>query len=272
MKYKLLILDVDETIITEKIGLSQRLKKDVAEVQKKGILVTLITGRMYRTTLPFAKELHITLPIICYQGALIKNPLSNKLISHEPVPLDLAREVVEIAKQEKAHLNIYLHDSLYMTKPKTPEAKEYLRIEKQNKKSQFHYINLKTFTLKESPTKLIIISNIKTINKIERKAKKIFKNQLTTTRGFPKFLDFLKFGVSKGKALKILVSYLGIKKKEIISIGDYLNDIPLFLESGFSVAVKNAPKAVKDKASYVTDSVENDGAAKAIEKFLLKNH
>jgi len=270
-KYKLLILDIDGTIVTLGIKVSPRLIKTVKEVQKKGILVTLITGRMFRTSLPFVKQLNITLPIICYQGALIKNPLTQELLFHEPLPFDLAKQLIEIAKKEGVHLNIYLNDVLYMTRPKIPEAFEYLKIEKQNKKTNYRYINLATYKLPGSPTKLIMISNKKHIDRIEKRLNRLFKNQITTTRGFPNFLDFLKFGVSKGQGLRIVADYLGIKKKEIISIGDYYNDISMFQESGFPIAVKNAPSLVKKSALFVTDSVEKDGAAKAIEKFLLKD-
>jgi len=269
MKYKLLLLDIDGTIVSLNFKLSSRLKNAVREAQKRGILVTLTTGRMFKTSLPFVKELNITLPIICYQGALIKNPLNNELIYHEPVPVDLAKEVIKIAREEKTHLNLYLNDNLYITKPRIPEAFEYLKIEKQSSHTHLNYININHYELKESPTKLIIISNVKTLNKIERKCQRLFKGKLDTTRGFPKFLDILKLGVSKGNALKILRNYLKIEKKEVFSIGDYYNDISMFNESGFSVAVKNAPPKVKRAANFITDSVDQDGAAKAIERFLI---
>jgi len=272
MKYKLLVLDVDGTIITELSRISDHVKNAVREVQKKGILVTLTTGRMFRTTLPFVHDLNITLPVICYQGALIKNPLNKELIFHEPIPLDLAQKVVDVAKKEKVHLNFYINDTLYMTHPKSPEAKEYLKIEKQNRNTEQNYINLENYKLKKSPTKFIIISDKTHINKVEKYIQKEFKDELSTTRGIRDFLDILNIGISKGKALKILADYLGVKKKEIISIGDYYNDIPMFTESGLSIAVKNSPTKVKKAVDYVTDSVENDGAAKAIEKFILKNH
>ncbi len=272
MKYKLLVLDIDGTIITETSRISDRVKSAVREVQKKGILVTLTTGRMFRTTLPFIHVLNITLPVICYQGALIKNPKNNELIFYEPIPLDLAQKVVEVIKKEKVHMNVYINDALYMTRPKSPEAKEYLKIEKQNINTKLNYIDLENYKLKQSPTKFIIISNKMYINRIEKYIQKEFKDKLSTTRGIREFLDVLNFGTSKGKALKILADYLGIKKKEIISIGDYYNDIPMFAESGLSIAVKNAPTKVKKAADYVADSVENDGAAKAIEKFILETH
>lgn len=272
MKYKLLVLDIDGTIITKTNRISDRTKNAVREVQKKGILVTLTTGRMFRTALPFIHDLNIALPVICYQGALIKNPKNNELLFHEPIPLNLAQKVVEVIKKEKIQLNVYINDALFMTRPKSPEAKQYLKIEKQNRNTEQNYINLENYKLKQSPTKFTIISNRVHINKIEKYFQNEFKNELSTTRGIREFLDVLNLGISKGKALKILTDYLGIKKKEIISIGDYYNDIPMFAESGLSVAMKNTPMKVKKATDYVTDSVENDGAAKAIEKFLLKNH
>jgi Cof subfamily protein (haloacid dehalogenase superfamily) len=209
MKYKLLVLDIDGTIITQGYGISNRLEKAVAKVQKKGILVTLTTGRMFQTALPFINDLNITLPIICYQGALIKNPKNKELIFNEPINLNLAQKILEIAKNKKIHLNIYINDALYMTRPKTAKTKKYLQIERPDK---VHYINMNTYKLKQVPTKFIMIDERKRIDQIEKNIQKEFKNRLLTTRGIRDFLDILNINASKGKALKVLRKYLDIKK------------------------------------------------------------
>jgi Cof subfamily protein (haloacid dehalogenase superfamily) len=90
-------------------------------------------------------------------------------------------------------------------------------------------------------------------------------------RSKPFFLEFLESGVTKGSSLNHLIGKLGIKREEVIAIGDSYNDLAMIEFAGLGVAMGNAPDDIKQKADYVTDTNMNDGVAKVVEKFVLKS-
>ena len=85
----------------------------------------------------------------------------------------------------------------------------------------------------------------------------------------PTFLEFMGEGVSKAVALEKLGEMLGATREESIAVGDGFNDLEMIEYAGLGIAMENAPDAVKEKSDYITDSNDNDGVAKAIEKFML---
>ena len=98
MKYKLLALDLDETLLNQEHRISSRNIEAIRAVVNKGIMVTIATGRMYLSALPYARELGIDLPLITYHGALIKQAGSGQILKHSPVPFEKA---LEILRREK---------------------------------------------------------------------------------------------------------------------------------------------------------------------------
>ena len=112
--YKLLALDLDGTLIGLDLTISDKTKSAIAQLMSLGIIVTIATGRMFQSARPFAQELNIESPIICYEGAMIADPASAEVLWHKPVPLELARRVIEIATNHNLHVNAYLDDELYV--------------------------------------------------------------------------------------------------------------------------------------------------------------
>lgn len=265
---KLLVLDIDGTILKKNFTFSTRLKKTIRKAQQKRVRVALTTGRMFYTSLPFAKKLKITEPISCYQGALIKS-INGKNIYHHPLSISVSNQILKLAQKNNWSCNFYIDDKLYMTKATTKEAKKYLKIETQFHNNYFE-INLDNFKIAKKPTKIIIIEKMGNIKKVEVELKKLLGNKIETTYGVAEFLDIMKKGTNKGTALKELAKTLKVSLKDTMVIGDFYNDISMFEVAGLSVAVKNAPKKVQSYVDFVTDSCENDGAAKAIEKYILE--
>ncbi len=93
--------------------------------------------------------------------------------------------------------------------------------------------------------------------------------QLSVMRSKPFFLEFTEKGVTKGTSLSILIDRLGIKREEVIAMGDSYNDAAMIEFAGLGIAMGNAPDDIKQIADYVTDTNNNDGVAKAVEKFIL---
>src|SRR5690554_5679257 len=110
MKFRLLALDLDDTLLDDTYRISQQNYDAVRRAAAAGVLVTLATGRMFRSALRYVQKLHIDLPLITYHGALVRTADSKETLLHRPVPLQPAREVVKMALASGLHVNVYLND------------------------------------------------------------------------------------------------------------------------------------------------------------------
>ncbi|HZY98737.1 MAG TPA: HAD-IIB family hydrolase, partial [Candidatus Baltobacteraceae bacterium] len=82
MTPKLVAFDVDGTLVGRDLTISPRVRDAIARMQAAGIAGCLVTGRMYRATLPFARELRFDAPVVCYQGAAVIDPESDEVLHH----------------------------------------------------------------------------------------------------------------------------------------------------------------------------------------------
>ena len=129
MGYKLVALDLDGTIYDRRIhdGIPPKIRKAVNSVKEAGAVVTIATGRMFSSTLPFCSQLGLTSPIICYQGALIGDPVSRRVLWEKPIPIDLARGVIRTVEEIGLSPYIFVRDRFYV-KELTPRIEQYERV------------------------------------------------------------------------------------------------------------------------------------------------
>ena len=118
--------------------------------------------------------------------------------------------------------------------------------------------------------KIILADEEKTIDEIQTKIPLELNNRYNIVRSTPYFLEFLPNHVSKGNAIKILTQILNIDTDEIMVIGDEENDLSMFCCAKIKVAMKNANLQIKKRANFITESNNNSGVARAIEKFVFK--
>ncbi len=266
MGFKLLALDLDDTLLNEEFIISKKNKEAIHKAIKKGVTVTLATGRMFRSTLPYAQQLELDVPLITYHGALVKTSLSQEQIFHCPVPLEAALEIIDFLEERGDHLNLYLNDELFVR-----EDNEMIRLYVSIANVDYRSVgNLKEF-LKVEPTKMTMIStNEDTLKSYWDLFSKKYKNQLKVVPSKPYFLEITNARATKGQALKALADTLGIEREDVIAIGDSYNDIDMIEYAGLGVAVENAREDVKKVADYITTSNFNDGVAQVINKYILK--
>jgi len=260
--YKLLALDLDGTLIGRDLTISTRTKNAISQLMSQGIIVTIATGRMFQSALPFAKELNINVPIICYQGAMVGNPVTGQILSHLPVPLPLAKQVIETVRSEGLHINAYLDDELYVDRV-NEEAELYSIISKVEARPVG---DLLTF-LNRDPTKLVIIGKPLEIDRITSKLSDKFGPTLYVAKSYDRFCEVAHPDCGKGRALEQIAVKFGIAQSEVVAIGDNPNDVDMVEWAGMGIAMANGTQEVKEIADWVTGSIEEDGVAQAIEKF-----
>ncbi len=264
-KYKLIAVDMDDTLLNSKFSISERNKKAIRRVRERGIHFTFSTGRMFRSVQPYAKELEINLPLITYQGALIKNALTEEVILHRAVPLELARQVIAEVKEYGYHINIYVDDQLYVEKI-TREAEDYARVCRVDVKPVGNLLDF----LNQPTTKIVVIAAEEDISALEEKMKPRYGDKLHITSSKPYFLEFSHPKATKGEALALLAESMGISREQVMAIGDSKNDIEMLQYAGTAVAMGNARDEIKALADYIAPTNDQDGVAYILEKLVLE--
>lgn len=266
-RYELLAVDLDGTLVGATPEVSARAVRALKAAADRGVRVTIATGRMFLASRPYAELLGVTTPIICYQGAQIRDPNTGVVIEETPVARALAAQVIDYCRERGYHVNAFAGDQLYMAEL-TPEGRFYA--ERANVEPKL-VGDLATW-LTGDVLKLVIVTDAPTTEKIVGELSTRFEGQLYVTRSFPIFAETINAGVSKGKALRRLADRLGIAMGKVMAIGDDLNDIEMVASAGFGVAMGNAAPEVKSRAKFITGSVEEDGVATAVERFILDQH
>jgi len=259
---KMLVCDIDGTIFDG--NFSENLVNCINKIRKDGVKFVIATGRTFYSANQLLKPLNIDTPIICYQGATIHEPKTGKIIFEKGLQRNLALDIINYLKTFDIFPNLYINDNLYSEK-ETSYVKKYSDTQKIPYRivEDISKINFKTMN-----KILAIDNNSEKIEKISENLKEKYKGQIYCAMSTPIFCEICDKSVSKGNAVKFLADRWNIKKEEIMSCGDQNNDIELLTAAGTGVAMGNASETLKKYADYITDTVQNDGVVKAVEKFI----
>jgi Cof subfamily protein (haloacid dehalogenase superfamily) len=243
--------------------LHPRTRAAIASALDAGIHVIIVTGRMFQSVRPYALEAGIDDPVVCYQGAVVAEPVSGRWLRHEPIPLELARETIAALNGEGFGLNCYVDDELYVSEV-TPEAKQYAGFQH----IELHPVGDLLAWLREPPTKLVVIGNPEVLQGLKERMIARFDGRLYISTSLPYFLEFASPEVTKAAGLEFVAEHLGFSRKGTVAFGDGENDLELVDWAGFGVAVANAHDLVKERADFVCPSVDEEGVASVLEAYL----
>jgi Cof subfamily protein (haloacid dehalogenase superfamily) len=218
---------------------------------------------MFQAVRGYAREAGIEDPVVCYQGAVVAEPVSGRWLRHEPIPLELARETIAALYGEGFGLNCYVGDELYVAEI-TPEARRYADFQD----LELHPVgDLRTW-LSEPPTKLVVIDDPEVLDGLERRMKSRFNGRLYISKSLPYFLEFAAPDVTKAAGLEFVAEHLGFAREGTVAFGDGENDIEMVDWAGYGVAVANAHERVRELADLVCPSVDEEGVAQVLEAYL----
>ena len=225
----------------------------------------IVTGRMFQAVRPYALEAGLDDPVVCYQGAVVAEPVSGRWLRHEPIPLGLAQETIEAVNAEGFGLNCYVDDELYVAEI-TPEARQYAGFQH----IELHPVGDLLEWLEEPPTKLVVIGDPDVLDGLKQRMVERFDDRLYISKSLPYFLEFASPSVTKAAGLDFLAEHLGFTREGTVAFGDGENDIELVDWAGYGVAVENAHQLVKDVADFICPSVDDEGVAQVLEAFLAQ--
>lgn len=260
---KLIAIDLDDTLLRNDLTISPRAKNAIWKAVELGTAVTLATGRMFRSALPFALELGLDLPLITYQGALVKYA-DGREVYNRTLEMDAAMELLKFIKPYNYHINVYINDELYMEKD-SPEGKRYLKIAK----VPVHFVERLEDSVQMEPAKVVIIAEPHNLEALHKDLDNNFAGRLNITKSKPHFLEISHLEATKGQALKRLAESRNLNADQVMAIGDSMNDLDMIQYAGLGVAMENAVCEIKMIAKYITKHNDDDGVAEAIEKFIL---
>ena len=275
MKYKIKMIgmDLDGTLLKDDKTFTTYTKEVLSRAIEQGVVVLVATGR----PLSAISEEIIHFPgmryIVTTNGARVLDLKENKVLQESSISIDVAEKVIDILKDYDAIREVFVDGIGYGAKEKMDRVEEFFP----DRHSQEYILN----------TRIPVDSLTEQLRKLQASADKvhgIFKDLderkealerineipgLIVTAAYGNSLEINKEGTSKADSLIRLGEMLGIKREEIMACGDGMNDYEMIQAVGFGVAMENGHPEVKKIADYVTCSNEENGVAKAMEKFVL---
>jgi Cof subfamily protein (haloacid dehalogenase superfamily) len=225
----------------------------------------LVTGRMFQAVRPYALEAGLDDPVVCYQGAVVAEPVTGRWLRHVPIPLELARETIAAVNEAGFGLNCYVDDELYVAEV-TPEARRYADFQH----LELHAVGDLLEWLDQPPTKLVVIEDPEVLDDLKQRMLVRFDGRLYISKSLPYFLEFASPDVTKAAGLVFLAERVGFSRERTVAFGDGENDVELIDWAGYGVAVANAHERVKEVADFVCPSVDEEGVAQVLEAFLAR--
>jgi hypothetical protein len=243
--------------------LPPRTQAALERTRASGAHVVVVTGRMFRAVRPYLEQAGLDDLVVCYQGAVVADPVTGEFLLHVPIPLPEAQEAMDAVRAAGFHLNCYVDDQLYVAEV-TPEARRYADFQH----LEIHAVGDLRAWLDHDPTKLVAVGDPAALDELEKELKPHFAGRLFISKSLPFFLEFAHPDVSKASGLGFVAERLGFRPEETVACGDGENDRELLDCAGYGVAVANAHEDVLARADLVVPSVQDEGVAALLEAYL----
>lgn len=267
MNYKLIVTDMDGTLLNNNHEISEENKQALKKAAEMGIHIAIATGRIYESTIKYAKILGLKTPIICCNGALVKEECGN-IIYENTLTNEICNNIIDILNKQNIYYQCFTSDTIF-----TPYINEWLKKYQMQEDLNIKIIenvDVKSQIKDESILKFLIIEEDNSIlSNLQKKLNGI--NDIEITKSFYDNIEIMSRGVNKGTAVKNLAKYLNIKSEDIITFGDNYNDLSMIKYAGTGVAMGNAEDIVKENADYITCENGKNGVARAIKDLLKLN-
>ena len=262
MPYRLIVTDMDDTLLNEKGLLSPATIEAIEAARAAGAELVLASGRMPCAMRPFARELNVTLPMIAYNGAEVIDPNTNESLYRLYLPVDLSLELVRFCEEIGLHVQAYDGDDFL-----TPEDNEMAREYRDSVYGVAHMRvtgqPLSECVTWEQPKLLAITDPGKTVELLNR-IKERFDGRMVSAITRPQYIECTSPQSRKELALAELCRQLNVPAEEVIAFGDGQNDVGMIRFAGLGYAMANAREEVRAQADHIAPSNHEDGVAQFI--------
>ncbi|HEX5703970.1 MAG TPA: Cof-type HAD-IIB family hydrolase [Pyrinomonadaceae bacterium] len=268
---RLLVLDIDGTIIDDSNRIRDSVAQAIASAKRRGVAVAIATGRLYQNSLHAHNSIGSTLPLICNEGALIREPKTEVVHRHWPLERRAVAQVLDYTEQpslnDRVSVQFYVQHDLYISNLNEASIKFF-----QGSKVAPIVVSDLRQLLDRAITEVIVLSD--EFEVIARLAGLMNHSHSRIRVKEYKSMAFLKIfhpAVNKRLAVSYLAQeIMSLRPENVMAIGDDFADIEMLQYAGIGVAMGHAPLEVRAAADWVTTTFEEDGAARAIDKWILQ--
>jgi Cof subfamily protein (haloacid dehalogenase superfamily) len=265
-RIKLVISDVDGTLLTKDKTLTDGAVAAVRRLREAGIGFTIVSSRPTIGMGFLLGPLAITLPVGSFNGSSIVDPDLKPIEAHL-IPADTVRRALDVFREFGTDIWLFTNEQ-WLTR--NPDG-EYVGHEQRAIKHDPTIVGDFAPYLSRACKIVGASSDAARLARCEAAMKEAVGKQATAVRSQTYYLDVTPPGHDKGTFVEAMAKRLGVFTADVAVIGDMQNDLPMFAKSGLSIAMGNASDDVKARATYVTASNEDEGFAKAIEIVLKEN-
>lgn len=269
MKYKLLVLDVDGTLLNDAKEISKRTRAALLKVQQMGVRIVLASGRPTFGLIPLAKMLELNNYggfIVSYNGCQIIKAENGEILFERRINPEILPYLEKKARKNGFAIFTYHDDTLLTDNVESPHVLQEAQLNnlKIVKEEEF------STAIDFAPCKCMLVSDDEqALIDLEMHWKKRMAGTLDAFRSEPYFLEVVPCGIDKANTLGFLMEHLNVQRDEVIAIGDGTCDVTMLQLAGMGVAMGHSLDSVKVCADYVTASNDDDGVAQAVEKLIL---
>lgn len=273
MKYRLVALDLDGTLINSQMKIQRETIEAVQQVREQGVKVMLVTGRHHVAAYPYWDQLKLELPAVCCNGTYIYDYQAGRALATNPLSKAQAHQLLRISREHGIYSMVYVGDAMaYETRSHHRKLlMDWAEAQTERVRPRFRQVD--RFEN--------LIDEVETVWKFDTAsddvpALRAFEQDIRTTMGLScewssdNSMDVVQRGNSKGSRLAEWVAQQGIDPMEVIAFGDHRNDIGMLELVGMGVAMGNADPIVKTSANFVTGSNDETGIADALYRFVLQ--
>lgn len=261
MRYRLVAIDVDGTLLNDQYKLPPRTKETMNRSLDYCHLV-LCTGRSLFSTKPLLQHFKKPIPLISDNGGTLWLP-EKGIWEQSTISRQVVQEILSFCREYGLHVDFTTGEGIYVERLNEQLLSIYRKYFAEPTKVR------DLMQLEQMPVKITISGPTEQIDQAYPEIIKRFAEKAQCFRSGPYFIDCLAKGVNKGTALMKVASFLGVDMRQTIAIGNYFNDLEMLHLAGLGVAVANAPEEVRGQADLVTDSNNHEGVRKVLEKFIL---
>lgn len=270
---KLCVFDLDGTLLNSDKKITPETLLSIKNLYKNNIKYTIATGRIDILARKYQREISSNLPIISCNGSIIRD-LSNKIYYMKTLDFNTVRDIFNFFTSLNLDFLFYTENKILITKnnPRTKILENYNKTANKNDKFKFEIIDndINKYSNLNFLKSLAHIEDREKLLEIQKMLNEKFKNLSIVSSDY-ELLDLMPSGVNKGSSLNILSNILNIKMENICVFGDNFNDLEMIKFAGTSIVPENGEEEIKQIATYITKSNDDDGISYAINNIILKN-
>lgn len=265
---RLIVSDFDGTLLTDNQTVPEEVRAAIAEYVACGGIFAVCTGRMLASILPRVRELGLKGLVVAYQGTVIAEIESGKIIKKDAIAFTDVAEICSYFSQIGKCVNVYSEEVLYTDIPKDDDyLKRYERITGINAVSANKPMVKFVTEKKLNCQKVTCLVSPKEREGVYNALRARFGDSFDVTCSAEVLVEISPLHDNKGEALKYIADYYGVPMSSTVAVGDNLNDLPMIVAASKGVAVGNGVAALKAVANDVTVSNNEGALAKVIQKY-----